>query len=86
MKLRLLEETKNSINIELTEFSDTLLYPLMEHLLSNEDVVIATHTRGHPELEKPTLYITTKKGKPRTVLNNAAKAISKDVLSLKKQI
>ena len=55
MKLRLLEETKDSIKIQLTEFSDTLLYPLIEHLLEDENVSVATHTRGHPELDKPTL-------------------------------
>jgi len=76
MQFTVLERAKDSLRIQIDAPDDTLIYPLVNQLLKDDDVVDAKYYVGHPQLDKPVLLIRTKKGKPQTALKNAAEALS----------
>lgn len=90
MELRLLEGKKTHARIEVSEFDATLLYPLVAELLNDKDVSEARIITGHPQLDKPVIYVKVKKGKPQTAVKRAAKKIAKEFKeareNLKKQM
>lgn len=77
MELKVLRKEKSEIELELSERDDTLLYPLVQQLQSDETVEIARYITGHPLLEKTRLYVRVKEGKPETALKRAAKTLAK---------
>jgi len=83
MQFRVLERSKDSIRIEVEAPEDTLIYPLVNQLLKDTDVEDAKYSVGHPQLDKPVLYIKTKKGKPQTALKNAAQGLSDEFGSVR---
>lgn len=78
MELRLLEKKKTYANIELTDVDETLLYPLVSELLRDKDVAEAKYMTGHPQLDKPVIFVKVKKGKPQTAVKRAAAKVSKE--------
>ncbi len=78
MQFKVMERAKDSIRIQIENADDTILYPLVNQLLKDEDVEDAKYYVGHPQLDKPVLLIKTKKGKPQTALKHAADALSKE--------
>lgn len=78
MQLRLLEKEKNSLRIEISNPDDTVLYPLITALLKHEDVTDARYFTGHPQLDKPVLTISTKKGSPQAVLKTVAESLAEE--------
>lgn len=90
MELRLLEKRKTYLKIELSDVDETLLYPLVSQLLRDKDVSEARYLTGHPQLDKPVIYVKVKKGRPQTALKRAAAKISKEFKqageSLEKQL
>ncbi|MCK4444793.1 MAG: DNA-directed RNA polymerase subunit L [Thermoplasmata archaeon] len=78
MELKLLESTKTIARIEVSEMDETLLYPLVDELMKDKDVSEARYISGHPQLDKPVIYVKVKKGKPQTAVKRAAAKISKE--------
>mgnify|MGYP001563781943 CR=1 FL=1 len=76
MELNLLEKDKTSIKIEIINPEETLIYPLVSTLLQDEDVSDAQYYTGHPQLDKPVLYVRTKKNPPQAALKRAAEALA----------
>lgn len=76
MELKLLEKDKTSIKIEIINPEDTLIYPLISTLLKDEDVSDAQYYTGHPQLDKPVLYVRTKKASPQAALKRAAETLA----------
>ena len=76
MELRALEKEKNAVRIEIEGPDDTIIYPLITELLKDEDVAEAKYSVGHPQLDKPVLYVRTKKGKPQAAIKKAAESLS----------
>ena len=76
MDLKLLEREKNQVKIEVVQPDDTILHPLVSALLVDEDVETAQYYTGHPQLDKPVLWIRTKKGNPAAVLKRAAEGLA----------
>ncbi|MFQ6060296.1 MAG: RpoL/Rpb11 RNA polymerase subunit family protein, partial [Thermoplasmata archaeon] len=56
----------------------------------DKDVSEARYLTGHPQLDKPVIYVKVKKGRPQTALKRAAAKISKEFKqageSLEKQL
>ncbi len=90
MELKLLDSTKTIARIEVSEMDETLLYPLLDQLMNDKDVTEARYISGHPQLDKPIIYVKVKKGKPQTAVKRAAANISKEFKeareNLKKQL
>ena len=76
MELKLVEKTKDSIKVEVTEADPTLFYPLVSELLRDSVVEDARYITGHPLLDKPVIYVKVKKGRPQTALKRAAKKLA----------
>ncbi len=67
-----MNEERNAITLEVINPDENLLQPLVNELLKVSDVAEARYQTGHPYLDKPVLYIRTKKVKPQTSLKKAA--------------
>ena len=78
MQFTVLEKSKDLLRLQIEQPDDTLIYPLLNQLLRDEDVADAKYNAGHPQLDKPVLLLRVKKGKPQTALKNAAEALSKE--------
>ncbi len=78
MELRLIESKKTYARIEVSEMDETFLYPLVDELMNDKDVTEARYISGHPQLDKPVIYVKVKKGKPQTAVKRAAAKISKE--------
>jgi len=78
MELRLIESKKTYARIEVSEMDETFLYPLVDELMNDKDVAEARYISGHPQLDKPVIYVKVKKGKPQTAVKRAAAKISKE--------
>ena len=86
MELKLIEKTKDLIRIEITEADETLIYPLIEELLSDDSVDDARYSTGHPQLDKPILTVKVKDGKPQAALKKAAKSLANKYLEARQLI
>ena len=76
MFIRILEETKNELRIEIGEEGHTFCNPLQKVLLEDKGVEIAGYNIAHPLRSNPTVYIRTKGNlKPKTVLQKAVKKL-----------
>lgn len=78
MELKLINKEKDSMEIEILGENETLLEPLKQKLLEDDNVEIATFLMGHPMLESPKLIVKVKSGKPQAALKKAAKALAND--------
>lgn len=86
MELRLLEETKRTIRIEVANPDDTILYPLINELLREEGVSDARYITGHPLLDKPSILVKLTAGDPREVLKKVARNLAGQYGRMKKKI
>lgn len=86
MELKLLDSTKTQARIEISEMDETLLYPLVDELLRDKDVSEAKYVSGHPQLDKPVIFVKVKKGKPQTAVKRAAANISKQFKEAKQNL
>ena len=85
MELNLISKDKKSVVIEFTEVKETLVHPLVDRLLADDDVIFAAYKTGHPQLDRPKLTVKTQKVKPETAVKKAADGLSNEVKSLKKE-
>jgi DNA-directed RNA polymerase subunit L len=76
MELKLLNKTKDRIEVEVQGEDESLLYPLQQKLVEDDSVEYATYIMGHPLLEHPKLVVKVMDGKPQNALKRAAKALA----------
>lgn len=76
MEFKLLEKKKDSIKVEIQDADETLIYPLIHELLQDKNVADARYVTGHPQLDKSTLVVEVKEGKPQAALKKAAKSLT----------
>jgi len=69
------EKKKDSIRLEIENADETLIYPLIHELLQDKNVSDARYVTGHPQLDKATLTVEVKEGKPQAALKKAAKSL-----------
>lgn len=86
MELKLIEKKKDLIRIEIVDADETLIYPLINELLSDGNVVDARYSTGHPQLDKPVLVVKVKDGKPQAALKKAAKSLANKYLEARQLI
>ena len=75
MEFKLVEKKKDSIRLEIVNADETLIYPLIHELLQDKNVEDARYVTGHPQLDKATLTVEVKEGKPQAALKKAAKSL-----------
>lgn len=84
MEFRVLDREKNAIKLEIDGPDDTVIYPLINELLKDEDVSEAKYSIGHPDLEKPVLYVKTRKGKPQAAIKTASDSLARQFREARK--
>jgi DNA-directed RNA polymerase subunit L len=85
LELNLISKDKKLVIIEFSDVKETLVHPLVDRLLSDDDVLVAAYKTGHPQLDKPRLTVKTKKLKPETAVKKAAESLEEEVKLLKKE-
>lgn len=76
MEFRVLEREKGSLQLEVTNPDDTIIYPLIGELLADDAVEDARYITGHPLLDKPKIFVRVKEGRPQTALKRAAERLA----------
>jgi DNA-directed RNA polymerase subunit L len=74
---KVLEKGKDSITLEMMNYDNTLLRPLMDEILKDEQVKEARYFIKHPIIDNPKIFIKVKSGKPQAALKRSVKRLSK---------
>lgn len=75
MEFKVLERTENILEIKVQDADETVMYPLIEHLLQDERVKDATYSVEHQELDDPVLKMEVKDGEdPKDILIEISKS------------
>jgi DNA-directed RNA polymerase subunit L len=82
--MKIIKDTKNELEIEITGESHTLCNALRKTLMEDKDVESAAYIMEHPIIGEPKLYVKAKN--PRKSLKKAAETIKKRCDELKKEI
>lgn len=85
MELKEIRKTSKELELEVTGENETMLNPITEILLKNEDVDYASYITDHPESNKRRLYLRVKKGKPLDVLKKAVKQVESELKDFEKK-
>jgi DNA-directed RNA polymerase subunit L len=89
MESNVLTNTSKQLEIEVKNENETLLNPLVQVLLTYEDVDYASIITKHPSAESRILYlrlISGAKAKPIDLLKKAVKEVKKETESFKKEL
>lgn len=78
MELKVLEDSKNKLIVEIEGEGHALCNALKSELWNNKKVDIAGYNIAHPLVGVPKLVIETDSGKPKEALVDAAKKIKKE--------
>ena len=84
MELKTIKKTGKELELEITGENETILNPITQLLLQNEDVDYASYMADHPESNKRRLYIRVKKGEPGDVLKKTVKQLEEEVKTFSK--
>lgn len=85
MELSLVSKDKKFVVIEFSDVKETLVHPLVDKLLSDDDVIVAAYKIGHPQLDKPRLTVKTTRVNPETAVKKAAESLEEEIKLLKKE-
>ncbi len=78
MEIKILEELKNKIKLEIEGENHTLVNALRKELWSDSHVTIAGYSVDHPLVGKPILIVETDgKEDPKKALNSAVERLKK---------
>jgi DNA-directed RNA polymerase subunit L len=76
VKLNVLSQTDNELEVEVHGENETLLNPIKQALLADKDVDFAEYIIEHPSLAIPKIFLRTKgKVKPDVVLKRTIKSL-----------
>jgi len=84
MKLEKIKKTSKELELEITGENETMLNPITEKLLQNNDVDYASYIADHPDSIKRRLYIRVKKGEPVDLLKKALKEVEAELKDFEK--
>ncbi|MCL4326723.1 MAG: DNA-directed RNA polymerase subunit L [Candidatus Thermoplasmatota archaeon] len=85
-KLRVVSKDKNSITLEMLNYDNTLLRPLIEELLKDEQVEESRYYIKHPVIDNPQIFVRVKTGKPQAAVKRAIRKLSKRYESLSEEL
>ena len=76
-KLKVVSKEKNSITMEMINYDNTILRPLADELIRDEQVEEARYYINHPIIDNPKIYVKVKTGKPQAAVKRSIKKLSK---------
>ncbi len=77
MSFRVINKGKDFIELEVLNYDNTILRPLVDELARDPMVLETKYHIEHPVIDNPTLYIKVKEGKPQAAIRRALKKIDK---------
>jgi DNA-directed RNA polymerase subunit L len=84
MELLKIKKTSKELELEITGENETMLNPITEKLLEDENVDYASYIADHPESNKRRLYIRVNKGEPVDILKKAIKQVEIELKEFEK--
>jgi len=78
MEIKVLEQTKNKLIIELVGKTHTLANALTKELWNDKDIAVAGYNLPHPQVSNVALIIETNKGDPKKALSGAISRLKKN--------
>ncbi len=75
--LRVMEKNKNTVKLEMLNYDNTLLRPLVEEILRDDMVEESRYYIKHPVIDDPEIYVKVKSGKPQAAIKRSIKRLSK---------
>lgn len=79
MEFKVLEKSKNSLTIKVLDDDPSVMYPMVEQLLSEDKVEDVNYSVEHPDIDDPVLSIKAKKGQdPRDILTAVARGLQEE--------
>jgi len=75
-----LQKTDSTLEIKVKDADETVMYPLIEQLLKDEEVTTADYSVEHQELDDPILRIEVKEGTdPKEKLIDISENFKEDI-------
>jgi DNA-directed RNA polymerase subunit L len=84
MDLKKIKKTSKELELEVIGENETILNPITQVLIQNEDVEYATYMTDSTISNKRRLYVRVKKGKPEEILKKAVKYLENEVKDFRK--
>ena len=84
MDLKKIKKTSKELELEVIGENETMLNPITQVLLQNENVEYAAYMTDNPMSKKRRLFIRVKKGNPEEILKKAVKQLEDEVKSFGK--
>lgn len=75
--MRVLNKEKNTITLEMLNYDNTILRPLIDEILKDEQVEEARYYIKHPIIDNPEIFVRVKTGKPQAAVKRSIKRLSK---------
>lgn len=85
MEIKILEDKKNRIVLEIEGEDHTFCNMIKKELWNDSHVKIAAYNIDHPMVGKPRMIVETDGGDPRKSLTEAAKRVGKDLDKFKSE-
>ncbi|MCL4329521.1 MAG: DNA-directed RNA polymerase subunit L [Candidatus Thermoplasmatota archaeon] len=85
-EFRVVSKEKNTITIEMVNYDNTLLRPLVEEILKDDQVEEARYYIKHPVIDNPQIYVKVKTGKPQAAVKRAIRKMSKSYDTLSEEL
>ena len=79
MELKIIEESKNKLALEIIGEGHTFCNALCDELNEDKKVETASYRIKHPLISNPVITIETSGEDPKKVIANAAKSLSKEL-------
>ncbi|MGC8609677.1 MAG: DNA-directed RNA polymerase subunit L [Thermoplasmata archaeon] len=76
-QLRVVSKEKDSITVEMLNYDNTLLRPLVEEILNDEQVIDSRYYIKHPVIDNPVIYVKVKSGKPQAAIKRSVRRLGK---------
>jgi len=86
MEIKVLEESKNKMVVEIKGEDNTFCNALKNELWNDEDVKISGYRTEHPLVGSPKIIVETTKKEPRKALIEAAKRLQKNFEKFKNSV
>ncbi len=75
--MRVLNKEKNTITLEMLNYDNTILRPLIDEILKDDQVEEARYYIKHPIIDNPEIFVRVKTGKPQAAVKRSIKRLSK---------
>ncbi len=74
--MRVLNKEKNTITLEMLNYDNTILRPLIDEILKDDQVEEARYYIKHPIIDNPEIFVRVKTGTPQAAVKRSISRLS----------